>query len=57
LPISLAFWAPQSIEHVGDDHFLYASDVPHWDGEFPIRVSMTCGIATVFHRRPSAKRA
>jgi predicted TIM-barrel fold metal-dependent hydrolase len=18
-----------------DDHFLYASDVPHWDGEFP----------------------
>jgi uncharacterized protein len=26
---------PQTIEYVGDDHFLYASDVPHWDGEFP----------------------
>ena len=23
------------LEYVGDDHFLYASDVPHWDGEFP----------------------
>jgi len=23
------------IEYLGDDHFLYASDVPHWDGEFP----------------------
>ena len=26
---------PQTIDYVGDDHFLYASDVPHWDGEFP----------------------
>ena len=26
---------PQTIEYVGDDHFLYASDIPHWDGEFP----------------------
>jgi hypothetical protein len=26
---------PQTIEYVGDNHFLYASDVPHWDGEFP----------------------
>jgi uncharacterized protein len=26
---------PQTIEYVGDHHFLYASDVPHWDGEFP----------------------
>ncbi|MGH7513632.1 MAG: amidohydrolase family protein [Gemmatimonadales bacterium] len=24
-----------TIEYVGDDHFLYASDVPHWDNEFP----------------------
>ena len=26
---------PQTIEYVGDNHFRYASDVPHWDGEFP----------------------
>jgi len=26
---------PQTIEFLGDEHFLYASDVPHWDGGFP----------------------
>ena len=26
---------PQAVEYVGDQHFLYASDVPHWDNEFP----------------------
>src|SRR5437763_60438 len=26
---------PQTIDYVGDDHFVYASDIPHWDGEFP----------------------
>jgi predicted TIM-barrel fold metal-dependent hydrolase len=26
---------PQAIEYVGDDHFVYASDIPHWDCEFP----------------------
>ena len=26
---------PQTIEYVADDDFLYASDIPHWDGEFP----------------------
>jgi hypothetical protein len=26
---------PQTVEYLGDDHFLYASDVPHWDGGFP----------------------
>jgi len=25
---------PQTIEYLGDDHFLYASDVPHWDADF-----------------------
>jgi predicted TIM-barrel fold metal-dependent hydrolase len=25
----------QTIEYVGADHFLYASDIPHWDCEFP----------------------
>ena len=23
------------IEYLGPDHFVYASDVPHWDTEFP----------------------
>jgi hypothetical protein len=26
---------PQTIDYIGDRHFLYASDIPHWDGEFP----------------------
>jgi hypothetical protein len=26
---------PQTIDYVGADHFLYASDIPHWDCEFP----------------------
>ncbi len=26
---------PETIAYVGDDHFLYATDVPHWDNEFP----------------------
>jgi len=26
---------PQAIEYLGDDHFVYATDIPHWDGEFP----------------------
>jgi predicted TIM-barrel fold metal-dependent hydrolase len=26
---------PQAVEYVGADHFLYASDIPHWDCEFP----------------------
>jgi hypothetical protein len=25
---------PQTLAYVGDDHFLYASDVPHWDANF-----------------------
>src|SRR5262249_11766947 len=31
---SLGRWA-RPAQDVGDDHFLYASDVPHRDGEFP----------------------
>ena len=26
---------PAAIDYVGADHFLYASDIPHWDCEFP----------------------
>jgi predicted TIM-barrel fold metal-dependent hydrolase len=25
----------KAVDYVGDQHFLYASDVPHWDNEFP----------------------
>jgi predicted TIM-barrel fold metal-dependent hydrolase len=25
----------QTIEYAGAEHFMYATDVPHWDGEFP----------------------
>ena len=24
-----------AIEYLGADHFLFASDIPHWDCEFP----------------------
>jgi uncharacterized protein len=26
---------PQTIEYLGNEHFVYASDIPHWDSEFP----------------------
>jgi predicted TIM-barrel fold metal-dependent hydrolase len=26
---------PESINYLGAEHFLYASDIPHWDNEFP----------------------
>ena len=26
---------PQTVEYLGDQHFLYATDIPHWDNEFP----------------------
>ena len=26
---------PETIDYLGDEHFMYASDFPHWDGEFP----------------------
>jgi predicted TIM-barrel fold metal-dependent hydrolase len=25
----------ETVSYIGDDHFLYASDIPHWDNEFP----------------------
>jgi predicted TIM-barrel fold metal-dependent hydrolase len=24
-----------TVDYVGSDHFVYASDIPHWDNEFP----------------------
>jgi predicted TIM-barrel fold metal-dependent hydrolase len=26
---------PEAIKYLGAEHFLYASDIPHWDNEFP----------------------
>ena len=26
---------PEAVDYVGDGHFIYASDIPHWDNEFP----------------------
>jgi predicted TIM-barrel fold metal-dependent hydrolase len=26
---------PQAVDYLGNDHFMYASDIPHWDGGFP----------------------
>jgi predicted TIM-barrel fold metal-dependent hydrolase len=26
---------PETLKYVGDHHFVYASDIPHWDNEFP----------------------
>jgi predicted TIM-barrel fold metal-dependent hydrolase len=26
---------PEVVDYVGNDHFLYATDIPHWDNEFP----------------------
>jgi predicted TIM-barrel fold metal-dependent hydrolase len=25
----------ETIDYVGVEHLIYASDIPHWDGEFP----------------------
>jgi predicted TIM-barrel fold metal-dependent hydrolase len=26
---------PETLRYVGESHFVYASDIPHWDAEFP----------------------
>jgi predicted TIM-barrel fold metal-dependent hydrolase len=26
---------PQTVAYLGDDHFVYSTDLPHWDTEFP----------------------
>jgi predicted TIM-barrel fold metal-dependent hydrolase len=26
---------PETIRYVGESHFVYATDIPHWDAEFP----------------------
>jgi predicted TIM-barrel fold metal-dependent hydrolase len=26
---------PETIAYLGDEHFVYATDIPHWDNEFP----------------------
>jgi predicted TIM-barrel fold metal-dependent hydrolase len=34
---------PETIKFVGEDHFLYATDIPHWDNEFPENIHMIEG--------------
>ena len=39
-PIFFSFEAeetllPESLRYVGESHFVYATDIPHWDCEFP----------------------
>jgi predicted TIM-barrel fold metal-dependent hydrolase len=26
---------PETVKYLGDGHFIYATDIPHWDCEFP----------------------
>jgi len=26
---------PETFRYVGENHFVYATDIPHWDCEFP----------------------
>jgi predicted TIM-barrel fold metal-dependent hydrolase len=26
---------PETLNYVGEEHFVFASDIPHWDNEFP----------------------
>ena len=33
---------PFFLEMMGDDHLLYASDYPHWDGRYPGTVDLLC---------------
>ena len=30
----------ETFRYLGDDHFLYATDIPHWDTEFPDNLRM-----------------
>jgi predicted TIM-barrel fold metal-dependent hydrolase len=39
-PIFFSFEAdetllPETFRYVGENHFVYATDIPHWDCEFP----------------------
>jgi predicted TIM-barrel fold metal-dependent hydrolase len=31
---------PETFRYVGDNHFVYATDIPHWDAEFPENLHM-----------------
>jgi predicted TIM-barrel fold metal-dependent hydrolase len=41
---------PQTVEYAGDSHFLFASDFPHWDAEFPKNLE------TLEHRQDLSER-
>lgn len=33
----------ETFRYLGDEHFLYATDIPHWDSEFPTNLQMIQG--------------
>src|SRR5262245_183456 len=44
-----------TIEYVGAEHFVYASDIPHWDCEFP--ETWNNSVTTGHYRRRSRKKS
>jgi predicted TIM-barrel fold metal-dependent hydrolase len=45
-PIFFSFEAdesllPETFRYVGENHFVYATDIPHWDCEFPANLHHT----------------
>jgi predicted TIM-barrel fold metal-dependent hydrolase len=32
---------PETFRYVGENHFVYATDIPHWDCEFPANLHKT----------------
>ena len=45
-PIFFSFEAdetllPETLRYVGESHFVYATDIPHWDCEFPGNLHQT----------------
>jgi uncharacterized protein len=37
----------ETVDFVGAEHLLYASDIPHWDGEFPGNLQRLRGLNTL----------
>ena len=38
---------PDTIDYVGVEHLVYASDIPHWDGEFPGNLEHLRGVKDI----------
>ena len=46
---------PEAVSYLGAEHFLYASDIPHWDNEFPGQSCMRCAIIRALAIRDKEK--